>query len=516
MVKKENKNLSKISIIPEPVKLTQKEGFFKLSGKTIIYCDLKNQNLGSYLRNLIKPATGLLLFIKELPEKKNINNSITLKLVSKSIDTSKEGYKLVISPDRIELESINREGLFYGIQTLRQIFPPEIESSQRINREWNIPCGTIEDYPRFSWRGFMLDEARHFFGKEKVKKILEMMAFLKLNIFHWHLTDYQGWRIEIMRYPRLTDIGSKRKSTRLYLNRKKSDGKIYSGYYSQEDFKEIIDYAKERNITIIPEIDMPGHITAALAAYPDLSCNKESFEVSTRIGIFPEVLCTGKESTFNFVEDVLKEVIEIFPSDLIHIGGDEVLTKRWKNCELCQKRKITENLRSDTELQIYFMNRIANFLEKNGKRMIMWNDILDNNINKSIIGQYWIEDFNQVLEQVKNGRKMIMSEMESVYFNHGYNRTPLSKSYDYEPIPDTLDAKYHKNILGIEACLWTELIIEFNDLEQKIFPRLITIAETVWSSRENKNFASFQSRLAKFVKRMDYLNINYAKQDKWF
>ncbi|MFW9770912.1 MAG: beta-N-acetylhexosaminidase, partial [Candidatus Thorarchaeota archaeon] len=470
MVNNAYHNLSDISIIPEPIKVTPKEGFFKLNAKTIIYCD-SVMSLGHYLRDFIKPATGFHLITKRFTEKESTNNSITLKLMSKSRESSREGYELIISPDRVELESNDQEGLFYGIQTLRQLFPPEIESSHKEDIEWEIPCVKIEDSPRFSWRGFMLDEARHFFGKQEVKKILDIMAFLKLNIFHWHLTDYQGWRIEIKRFPRLTEVGSKRKSTSLYLSRNKSDGKQYSGYYSQEDLREIVNYAKERYIKIVPEIDMPGHITAALAAYPELACTDESFEVSIRIGIFPEVLCIGKESMFNIIENILKEVCEIFPSDSIHIGGDEVLTKRWKKCELCQKRMITENLKSERELQVYFTNRISKFLEKNGKRVIMWNDILDNNINKKIIGQYWIENFKQDLENINNNREMIMSEMESVYFDHGYNRTSLSKSYNYEPISDLVDKKYYKNILGIEACLWTELILNIKDLENKLFPR---------------------------------------------
>ncbi|MFX0033783.1 MAG: beta-N-acetylhexosaminidase [Candidatus Hodarchaeota archaeon] len=505
-----------ISIIPEPVKLIQNRGFFKLNANTIIYCDLFNKDLGQYLRDLLAPATGFNLSVKEFTRKKIENNSITLKLISKSEETSREEYKLIVSSDGIEINSINPEGLFYGIQTLRQIFPPEIESSQRSNIEWIIPCVTVEDSPRFSWRGFMLDEARHFFGKEVVKEILDIMAFLKLNIFHWHLTDYQGWRIEIKNFPRLTDIGSKRKSTTLNLSRNKSDGKLYSGYYSQEDLREIVNYAKERFIKIVPEIDMPGHITAALAAYPNLGCIEQSYEVSIRVGIFPEVLCIGKESTFKFIEFLLQEIIEIFPSNLIHIGGDEVLTKRWKNCELCQKRMKNENLRSEEGLQIYFANRISKILEKKSKKVIVWNDILNDLLSKQILSQFWMDNSTQVIEQVKKGRNIIMSEMESVYLNHGYRRTPLSKSYLYEPIPDGLNEKYHKNVLGIEACLWTELILEINDLEKKILPRLAAIAETGWTSRKKKNFVSFQSRLPPFLKRLQYLNINYAKEDDWF
>ncbi|MFX1496067.1 MAG: beta-N-acetylhexosaminidase [Promethearchaeota archaeon] len=511
-----NKYLSNSSIIPVPLRLKVKKGYFVLDSKTNIYCDLSFQNLGYYLRDLLKPATGFDLSIKLLTEMETRKNSITLKLNNGSKHIPTEGYKLMVTPDKIEIECRNSKGLFYGIQTLRQLFPSEIESSQQVSIDWNIPCVMIEDSPRFSWRGFMLDEARHFFGKQEVKKILDMMALLKFNTFHWHLTDNQGWRIEIKNFPLLIEIGSKRKSTRLFLNRRKSDGRPYMGYYSQEDLREIVAYAKERYIKVIPEIDIPGHISAALAAYPELACNRASFEVSTQIGILPEVLCVGKESVFNFIESIFKEIIDMFPSDLIHIGGDEVLTKRWKECELCQKRLITENLNSERELQTYFSNRISKFLENNGKRVIMWNDILDNNIKDSIIGQYWIEDINQVIEQIKNDRKMIMSEMESVYFDHGYNRTSLSKSYNYDPIPKLGGIKYDKDILGIEACLWTELILNDKDLEYKLFPRLIAISENAWSLKQNKDFLPFEARLTQFKKRMDYLNIRYAEQDEWF
>jgi len=516
MVRKASIVYEKLSIIPEPIKKVSYKGFFKLNSDTVICHDINIKRLAYYLRDLIEPATGLNLNVKEIVEKENAKNSIDLRLVDKNDTNLNEEYKLNVSPYRIELESLKPEGLFYGIQTLRQVFPPEIEFSQKVIKEWKIPCITIEDSPRFSWRGFMLDEARHFFGKESVKKILDMMALLKLNVFHWHLTDYQGWRIEIKKFPLLTEIGSKRRSTRLYLNRRKSDGEPYSGYYSQKDLKEIINYANERNITIIPEIDMPGHSTALLAAYPELSCTGEPSEVSTRVGIFPEVLCIGNESTFKFMEDLLQEIIEIFPSNLIHIGGDEVLTKRWKNCELCQKRMKKENLRSEKDLQIYFTNRISKILEKKNKKVIVWNDILNNLLDKQILSQFWMGNYSQVIKQVKEGRKMIMSEMESVYLNHGYSRTPLSKSYLYEPIPDKLNKKYHKNILGIEACLWTELILEINDLEQMLLPRLAAIAETGWTSRKKKNFTSFQSRLPYFAKRLDNLGIKYAKEDEWF
>lgn len=503
------------SIIPNPLSLTPKEGYFILNNETIIYFDYNFQKEAEYLNNLLKPATGFNLILKELPKKDAMTNCIVLRLINNEPQIGIEGYKLIVSINKIELEFIKPKGAFYGIQTLRQLFPPEIESSQRISIEWKIPCVVIQDHPRFSWRGFMLDEARHFFGKDIVKKLLDIMAFLKLNVFHWHLTDDQGWRVEIKKYPRLIEIGSKRKSTKLYTSRRKSDGIPYFGYYTQEDLKEIIEYAKKRYIEVIPEIDLPGHTTALLASYPELSCTGGPFEVNVRFGIFKDVLCIGKDTVFNFIKDVLREIINIFPSEIIHIGGDEVPTTRWEKCEACQMRIKKENLNTERELQVFFTKHINEYLNVHGRRPMGWNEILNKNLDVNTICQYWLGDFNQVLKHLKYGRNFVMSKMDSVYLNYGYNKVPLSKTYNYEPIPDSLSKKYHKSILGIEACLWSELVMSSDDLEYYSFPRLIAVSETGWTQKKKRNFKFFQRKLTHYLKRLHYHNINYAKENEW-
>lgn len=498
---------NKISIIPQPAKIKLKQGYFKLKNNTIIFTDPSSKKIAEFLKKLV----GLPLIIKDLNIKDIDDNTITMKIIKEEIALEKEGYILEIFPNKIEVSASTAQGIFYGIHTLRQLLPIEIEISSDDPFEFTIPCVIIEDYPRFSWRGFMLDESRHFFGKENVIKILDIMASLKFNTFHWHLTDDQGWRIEIKKYPGLTEIGSKRKGTINY--RKKLDGIPITGYYSQADLKNIIDYASERYIRVIPEIDVPGHVLSVLASYPELSCTGGPFEVSPRFGIFKEVLCIGKEKVFDFLEDVLEEVLEIFPSKIIHTGGDEVPKKRWKKCPDCQARIKKEGLNSEKDLQVYFTNRISRFLKSKGRTLIGWNEILDKKLNPDAIGQYWYDNYEQVIEQVKNGRMVVMSEVQAVYLNYPYNETPLSKTYEYDPIPKELDKERHKQILGLEACLWTEYVKNQERLEWLVFPRLIAVAESGWALKDNKNYKLFLTRLDSYLKRLSILKINYAPKD---
>ncbi len=469
-------------------------------------------------------------YTKKLPfkiifnyETKERNNIIVLKIVNNEKQLKHESYSLIVSQDRIEIVASTPNGVFYGIQTMRQLIPLEAIGGKNINLEFSIPCVVIEDYPRFKWRGFMLDVGRHFFTKSEVKKVLDLMAFLKLNKFHFHLTEDQGWRVEIKKYPLLTEIGSKREGTiasqgSFRSNRKNKvplDGVPVSGYYTQQDLIELIQYATERFITIIPELDFPGHTTAALAAYPELSCTGGPFKVSTRFGIHKEVLCIGKEKVFEFTQNVLNEIIEIFPSNIIHIGGDEAPTKRWKKCLDCQARIKDEELGSVENLQVYFTNRIADYLESKGRQIIGWNEILNEKLNENAICHYWTMNLKQVLEHVRLGRKVVMSEMSAVYLNYPYNIIPLERAYNYEPIPNELEAKYHKRILGIEACLWTEFVKNKKTLEWQAFPRLIAIAETGWTPKNKKNFKSFQKRLEKFNKWLDLFKVSYAKKEEY-
>jgi len=499
-----------INIIPKPVEVEFKNDVFQLSKETVILRDVECEKLADQLREVIFDFHHLKLSMNSI-KKKNSANSIILKIIPESLH-SEEAYRLYVNTKNVEIHSSNLKGIFYGIQSLKQLLFQGIK----------IPCLTMNDYPRFSWRGFMLDEARHFFGIEEVKKILDVMALLKFNIFHWHLTDDQGWRIEIKKYPLLMEISSKRNGTstdkrKLMSDLQKDKSKIdlvpVSGFYTQDEIKEIINYAKERFITIIPEIDFPGHVQAVLAAYPELSCSGGPFEVSKNFGVHKDVFCIGKEEVFTFSKNVFKEIMELFPSSIIHTGGDEVPIRRYKKCSHCQSRMKKEGLNNEKQLQSYYTSKIGEYLEENGHILMGWNEILNEHLCEKAICQFWAGDFNLTIDHIKKGRKTIMSDMRYVYLNYPYKLTSLRKTYDYEPIPDELINYNKANILGIEACLWSEYVKNVEILEYQIFPRLIAIAEIGWTLKENKNIKFFEQRLQTFLRILEYQNINYAENE---
>ena len=507
--------MNKYQIIPQPVKIHQDEGQFIINKDTFISTIPELKNLAKYLQKILNLTTELNLDKDQSNIEKDLNNIISLKIRNDIKDLAPEAYILKVSNYKISISALTKKGIFYGIQTLRQLVPPEIEDSKRIKEGLIIPCVKIEDYPRFKWRGFMLDESRFFFGKEVVKKILDVMGFFKLNIFHWHLTDDQGWRIEIKRYPLLTEIGSKRKNAKLKIFKSKairsnSKGFTYSGHYSQEDIKEIIEYANERYIRIIPEIDVPGHVTAALASYPELSCTGGPFEVSNQFLIHKDVLCIGKEKVFEFVQDILKEVIVLFPSNLIHIGGDEVPIDRWKECSYCQKRIREEKLNNERDLQKYFTNRIVKFLKSQEKKPILWNDILYKELDNDVLCQYWFGDLKDIIIHIKDRRNIIMSNNEVLYLYQAYSNISLRDVYEFEPIPKDLEECFHKQIKGLEACMWTEIITDPKLLEYLLFPRLFAVAETGWTLKNNKNYKNFKENLINIENRLDEFDIKFA------
>jgi len=512
-----------LKIIPEPAKVSLNDGVFLLSQKTTIQVDLTSTRNGEYLKQVLTLQYGLILAFEKSSQKNEGKSSIILKTSNEKELNNSEKYSLLVSKENIIISAITSVGVFYGIQTLLQLIPNRALKGDKISLGFSIPCVAIEDFPRFKWRGFMLDESRHFFGKKQVKKILDLMALLKLNTFHWHLTDDQGWRIEIKKYPLLTEIGSKREGTITSQRFLRSNQKIkapideipVSGYYTQQDLRELIQYATERFITIIPELDFPGHTTAVLAAYPELSCTGEPFKVSTRFGIHKDVLCIGKEKVFEFIQNVLNEIIGIFPSSIIHIGGDEAPTRRWKRCFDCQARIKDERLGSVENLQEYFTNRIADYLGLKGRQIIGWNEILNDNLIDNALCQYWTNYFDKVLEHIRKGREVVMSEMKALYFDYPYRLIPLHQTYNYDPIPSNLEEKFHKKILGLEACLWTEYVKNKDKLEWQAFPRLIAVAETGWTPKNKKNYESFLRRLEKFLPLLSALDVNYPKKDEF-
>ena len=508
---------NQISVIPKPVNMNLGEGLFHITEKTIIESDPELVDIANYFKDFLLSPNGLSLRITNLQTDLNKSNTIYLVLNGKLSDLTEEGYSLKINQERIVLSAPKPVGIFYGIQTIRQLLPKEIEEKEVTSKiEWTLPSIEIIDYPRFSWRGYMLDEGRHFFGKEVVKHILDLMALFKMNVFHWHLTEDQGWRIEIKKYPLLTEVGSTRTRTQIggFLS-KKMDNTPHKGYYTQEEIKDIISHAASLFIKIIPEIDMPGHSKSALAAYPEFSCTGGPFEVSTRFGIKKDVYCVGKESTFEFLNNILDEIILLFPSEIIHIGGDEVPKKRWEKCPDCQERIKTENLENEKELQIYFTERINKFLSSHDRRLMGWSEILSASSTKDIIGQYWMFGKKKVIKHLKKGGNMVFSKFGYTYLDYSYKRTSLSKAYNYEPVPKNLHKDYHRNILGIEAPMWTEWVRNVRELDWQTFPRLIAIAESNWTPKKQKSFKSFKSRLEYILNRLDIMGVHHAQKEEY-
>ena len=508
---------TKINLIPKPVNMTLGEGSFNITEQTQIKSDPKLNNIAKYLKDLIFPAMGFDLVITDLKADLTKSNTIYLTIKEKLSNLNDEGYFLKINQDRIVISALKPVGIFYGIQTIRQLLPIEIENKKKNSGfELVIPSIEIEDYPRFSWRGYMLDEGRHFFGKEVVKHLLDLMALFKMNVFHWHLTEDQGWRIEIKKYPFLTEVGSKRNRSQVggFLS-KKMDLTSHEGYYTQEEIQEVVSYADTLFIKIVPEIEMPGHSKAALAAYPELSCTGGPFEVSTTFGIKKDVYCVGKESTFEFLNNILEEISRLFPSKIIHIGGDEVPKKRWEKCEECQKIIKNENLKNEEELQIYFTERINKILISHSRRLMGLNQILSVKSTKDMIGQYWMFGKKKVMKHLMKGGNIVFSKFGSTYLDYSYKRTSLSKAYNYEPVPKKLHKDYQNNVLGIETPLWTEWVRNVRELDWQTFPRLIAIAESNWTPKEQKNFKSFRTRLEYHLNRLDIMGVHHAQKEEY-
>jgi len=372
-----------------------------------------------------------------------------------------------------------------------------------------VPCLHIGDYPRFAWRGFMLDEGRHFHGKETVLKYLDLLALQKLNVFHWHLTEDQGWRLQIQQYPRLAEVGAWRSgSARGFIG--KVDSIPYSGFYTQEDIREIVAYASSLHIQVIPEIDMPGHSLAALAAYPEYGCKGGPYQVARKWGIFPELYCPGREQTFTFLQNILAEVIDLFPSPFIHLGGDETPTRRWKACPDCQQRIRNEHLGNEAGLKVYFMNRIAAWLGEHGRTPIGYSEVLGAGLAQNYLLQYWVGKPDRFMAAMRQGRQVIMSTYLRTYLDHSYALTPLSQAYAYDPLSPDLDAGLAAQVPGLEALLWSEFVPNRARLDYQVFPRLCAFAETGWTPASNKEYADFINRLGVFEERLELLGVAHA------
>lgn len=440
--------------------------------------------------------------------------------ILKDDEISREGYKLSVDKSGITIKASTKTGAYYALQSIRKIGKLDLGGK-------DIPCCEIDDEPRFAWRGINFDEARHFFGEDEVKRLIDHMFMEKLNVLHWHLSDDQGWRIEIKKYPLLTESGSKRKYSQTGgWHSFKTDKTPHSGFYTQKQIKDIVEYARERGIMIVPEIDFPAHCAAAIAAYKFLACRELDTEVPGYFGgLIPQwkefnrrwnrTVCCGKESTFEFIFSVLDEVCELFDAPYMHMGGDEAPKNEWKECPKCQQVMKENKLDDEEELQGWFENRISDYLKKKGKKLIGWNEILKaNNIStgdKNIVVQYWTPKRDKNAENyVNSGGEMILSNHQSFYFDMTYAEIPLDKTYNYSPEDFGINSDNADNILGCEGELWSEWIADREKLDLCSFPRMQALAEVAWSPKEKTDFSDFKARLDDYKLTLDKLGINYA------
>lgn len=516
---------SRYPLIPEPRVLTPGSGEFVLTKKTkivVVQGDADVKRVADMLIEMVKGSAGYRLHYG--------NAGLKERVISFSADTgmaNEEGYKLWVRPGSIEIHFKTAKGAFFALQTLRQLMPPSIEKVNAGERKFPIPVVTIEDAPRFSYRGFLLDVSRHFFSIDFLKRYIDLMAFYKYNTFHLHLNDDQGWRIEIKNYPRLQQIGAWRKETQVGFRTdtpKTFDGIPHGGFYTQEELKDLVKFAAERFVTIIPEIDFPGHAQAILAAYPQFGCIDSVYTVSRSWGVHKDILCP-KEETFRFLEDVLSEVLTIFPSHFIHIGGDEVAKDRWKASPFCQQMIRQLGLNGENGLQSYFIQRMEKFLNDRGRAIIGWDEILQGGLAPNATVMSWHGD-KAAIEAAVLKHNVIMTPTSFTYLNYYQtakqgaveplaNRgvVTLQKAYSYNPVPSGLQPGENKFILGVQASLWTEYVPTEQNALLMVFPRACAIAEVGWTSQDNKDYPDFTKRLSCNLLHLDKLGVGYAKYD---
>jgi len=493
--------------------------------ETRIYTDASSRSNGEYLAAQLRTSTGYKLAVETVAQSEPVPGTVLITTMKADAARGPEGYEIIVGTNSVVIRAPEQAGSFYGVQTLLQLLPPEIFATQAVaGVNWALPCVQIEDQPRFKWRGMMLDVSRHFFSKEEVKEVLDILALHKINTFHWHLVDDQGWRIEIKKYPRLTEVGAWRKDIGFGLDPKSStaygpDGR-YGGFYTQDDIREVVAYAAARHITVVPEIEMPGHSGAALSAYPEFSCEgKPLGELGA--GIHHGVYCAGRDETFQFLENILAEVVPLFPGQYLHIGGDEAPKDNWKKCAVCQARIKSERLKDEHELQSYFIRRIEKFVNGQGKTLIGWSEILQGGLAPNATVMDWIGGAE---EAAVAGHDVVMSPNTDCYFNQYQTQDrelepnargrfiPLRRVYAYEPIPAKLDPQFHAHILGIQGNLWTEYIPSLSILEQLMLPRLSALAEVAWTTKASRNWDDFYRRLQVHLQRFDRLGVNYWRE----
>lgn len=530
--------VNEYNIVPLPNQMVPQEGRFQLTNKVSVItadCTPQVQAIADSLVARIRKVSGISLRTST----QEPTDASGIRFIT-ATDLPKEGYKLSITPHEITITASQPNGFFYGIQTLYQLLPPAVYGKEQVKRaDWSLPAVEIEDAPRFPYRGLMLDVCRHFSSLDYMYKFIDMLAMHKMNTFHWHLTDDQGWRIEIKKYPMLTETGSTRKETLIdyyYVNWPQVfDGKEHGGYYTQEQIKEVVAYAASKYITVIPEIEMPGHALAALASYPELSCNPDTtYEVTGTWGVFEEVFCP-KEETFKFFEGVMDEVMELFPSEYIHIGGDECPKTAWENSEYCQALIQRLGLKDDTtpnamdgqkhtkeeKLQSYFVTRMEKYLNSKGRNIIGWDEILEGGLAPNATVMSW-RGVEGGINAAKAGHNTIMTPNPYAYLDQyqeepaispvtigGYNT--LKKMYSYNPVPDDADELAKKHILGVQGNVWTEYMQNDERRDYQVFPRAVALAETGWTQNSNKDWKNFCQRMVEDFERMDAMNVKACR-----
>lgn len=509
-------------VVPLPqqvVKVENANPFVLNSSVSVVYPKNNDQmqKNAEFLATFIKETAGFEVKVTNEPsQEKTIN--LQLGLASEN----PEAYELNVTEQGINIKGTSEAGVFYGIQTLRKSLPTGK------NKAVALPAVTINDYPRFSYRGMMLDVGRHTFSVDSIKRYIDILALHNINRFHWHLSDDQGWRLEIKKLPRLTEVGSQRPETVIGRNSGKYDGKPYGGFFTQEQAKEVVAYAAERYITVIPEIDLPGHMLGALKAYPELGCTGGPYETWTQWGVSEEVLCPGNDKTLQFIEDVLAEVIEIFPSQYIHVGGDECPKVRWKSCPKCQKRIKTEGLKAskghsaEERLQSYVIAHAEKFVNSKGRQIIGWDEILEGGLAPNATVMSW-RGINGGIEAARQHHDVIMTPTTYLYFDYyqtkdveteplaigGY--VPVEAVYNFNPVPDVLTEEESKHIIGVQANLWTEYIPHFSHVEYMVLPRMAALSEIQWTDNSKKNYEDFLSRMPQMFEHYSVQNYNYAK-----
>jgi hexosaminidase len=517
---------AKVNIIPKPTECKVYKGSFTLQeGTEVIIMEGQPElaNLSAYFTESIKAAGGPAMKVTTIKQYSKITSKAIYLSINKSDSLlGKEGYALRVDKNYIMLNAYSGRGLFYGLQSLFQLMPAETANALKAGKpvKWEVQAVKISDIPRYSYRGMHLDVSRHMFPVAFIKKYIDLLSIYKMNTFHWHLTDDQGWRIEIKKYPRLTSVGATRKGTQV-AKTDETDNKPYGGFYTQDEVREVVAYAAARYIRVMPEIEMPGHAIAALSAYPQYSCRQVPMEIRTTWGVSDDVFCAGNDSTFYFLQDVLTEVMALFPSEYIHVGGDECPKSQWVKCSKCQARIKTEGLHNEHELQSYFIKRIEKFLTANGRKLVGWDEILEGGLPPQAAVMSW-RGFEGGIEAAKQGHDVMMTPGSHCYFDYyqgdpayeplaigGY--TNLRKVYSFEPTPPELTPEQAKHILGAQGNLWTEYIENGNHVEYMAYPRAIALAEVNWSAKDSRDWDDFTRRLKNHFIRLDLKGVNYSK-----